>query len=133
MCPKLGQIPRELHGEIVWPRNLKSRRPDDLLVKDVAGAKVGSVPANLCGLLKGLLDDGRVKTIECVSVVPKPRASTLGQQAFHKSAAGKDRRGGGVVLDCKYVLHTEVSRRREVIDQIRQFLDDHDGKERVVY
>ena len=132
MCPELEQIPPELHGEIVWPRNLKSRRPDDLLVKDVAGAKVGSVPANLCGLFKGLLDDGRVKSIECVSVASKPRASMLGQRAFLKSASGKDRRGGGVVLDCKYIIHTEVTRRREVINEIVQFLNGHDGDERVV-
>ena len=94
VCPELTSIPNVLHDEVVWPRNVKSRRPNDLLVRDVAGGKVGNVPANLCGLFKRLLSAGRVQKINCVSVAPKPRASGLGAQSFKKGVNGtRDRRG----------------------------------------
>ena len=52
VAPTLEDIPVGLHGEVVWPKNPSSRRYADVLVRDIAGTKIGHVPANLCGLFK---------------------------------------------------------------------------------
>lgn len=132
LCPLLRDIPSNLHKEIVWPRNIRSGRLKDVLVSDVAGQKIGNVPANLCGLFKDLIDNRRVKSITCYSTGHKPRSSRIveSSQRFLKSAqGGRDRRGGGVVLDCKYILTVDSSNRSAVIEEIRDFLKDHDGQE----
>ena len=41
VCPALQYIPSDIHNKVVWPKNPKSRRYVDILVKDVAGTKIG--------------------------------------------------------------------------------------------
>ena len=103
-------------------------------MSDVVGSKIGNVPANLCRLLKNLLDAGSVKSIKCRSTADKPRRSTLvpPNQAFRKSVNGsKDKRGGGVVLDCRYILNVDPHRRSSVMREVEEFLEDYDGDEAV--
>ena len=133
VCPPIGSIPIELHEKVVWPRNPTSRRYTDILVKDVAGTKIGHVPAHLCGLLKTLLDSGCVTLICCHSTGEKPRRNSMvpHDQSFAKGRSGtKDRRGGGVVLDCKYNLHFAAEKRSSVVRQVEDFLESNEGCER---
>ena len=130
-CPPLESINSVLLDEVVWPKNEKSKRYEDQLVRHIVGKKVGSVPANLCGMLKELLDSGKVRRLTCYSTASKPRRSESppAHQKFAKRFSGKDRPGGGVVLDCKYVLAVKASWRKDVIDEIRDFLSSHNGNE----
>ena len=135
VCPKLENISPELHGAVVWAKNPQSKRPHDILQSHAAGKKIGNVPANLCGLLKNLLVSGQVNAIKCFPTGDKPRRSTVvpPKQSFRKEPYGrKDRRGGGVVLDCRYVLKPHGRSREEVITAINNFLADHDGTESLV-
>ena len=132
VCPALGNIHLDLHNEIVWPRNIKSKRFTDVLVKDVAGSKIGHVPANLCFLFKRLIDSKEVASISCFATGEKPRNNNLvpHNQSFEKGRSGtKDRRGGGVVLDCKYVLHLAAGRRSAVVREVENFMETNEGNE----
>ena len=129
--PSKEDISPSLMEEVVWPKNPRNKRFRDQLVSDIIGKKVGNVPANLCGLFKNLVESGKVKKVFCISTGTKPRASLSPptRQSFKKMASGRDRRGGGVVLDCKYVLRIRESTRDEVVQEIQEFLSNHDGTE----
>ena len=134
VCPLLENIPRAMHDEVVWPRNPASKRYEDVLVSDVAGLKVGNVPANLCGLFKELLMSGLAQDVKCFATANKPRRSTVvpASQSFRKGqSGGRDRRGGGVVLDCKYVFKVRTSSRASVLEKINAFLVGNEGQEAV--
>ena len=63
--PPLEKIPGELHNTITYlkSRNPRDPRKRDQLAFEVAGKKVGNVPANLCGLFRKLKASGKVKKI----------------------------------------------------------------------
>lgn len=67
----------------------------------------------------------------------KPRQSIKPptQAKFWKSRIeGKDKRGGGVVLDCYYTIHVrESSFRQPVLQEVEQFLSSYDGDDEIVY
>ena len=134
--PEIEQIPEHLHRAITYPKNPVNKRYEDQFVEDVAGMKVGNVPANLCRLLRDLKVDERVQKLQCVPVGTKPRPSTTPhtKAKFRKSpyAKGKDSRGGGLVLDCTYIIILKVpSDRLAVASEIRRFLEEVDGDEQV--
>ncbi len=62
--PQLEQIPEYLHRAITYPKNPAHNRYEDQMVRDVAGTKVGNVPANLCRLLRRLKRDNRVERLQ---------------------------------------------------------------------
>ena len=135
--PKIEDIPRRYHKLITYPKNPEHRRFEDQLVEDVAGMKVGNVPANVCCLFRNLQGDSRVERLQCVPVGVKPRPSIAppSKTKFRKSpyAGGKDRRGGGLVLDCEYIIQLKSpSYRSAVKSEVRQFLEEHDGDETIL-
>ena len=65
---------------------------------------------------------------------PRPSRTPHTKAKFRKSPYqnGRDNRGGGLVLDCSYVVSLRVpTDRMAVISEIRQFLDDVGGDEQV--
>ena len=62
--PEIQQIPERLHKAITYPKNPEHKRYEDQLVEDVAGRKVGNVPANICRLFRDLKRDGRVERLQ---------------------------------------------------------------------
>ena len=64
MFPPKEQIPDNLHRAITYPKNPAHKRYNDQLAEDVAGKKVGNVPANLCRLLREFQMDNRVKRVQ---------------------------------------------------------------------
>ena len=110
VVPHLENLPLDSHDLVTWPKNHARKRFVDQKIRDVAGKKVGNVPANLCGVFKDLLDEGIATRITARSTAMKPRVSTrpCTQQSFQKRP-GLDRRGGGVVLDCIYIVHVHVT------------------------
>lgn len=63
--PAIEQIPAELHGRVSYPksRNPRDPRQTDQLIREVAGRKVGNVPANICGLFRRLKSERKVRDI----------------------------------------------------------------------
>ena len=63
--PPIEDIPLELHNKVSYPksRNPKDPRQRDQLIKEVAGKKIGNVPARICGLFRRLIREGKVKSI----------------------------------------------------------------------
>ena len=62
--------------------------------------------ANVCKLFHDMLSEGEVKEIMCWPM-EKPTLSTVpaSHQSFKRNLYGrKDRRGGGAVIPCKFVL-----------------------------
>ena len=73
-----------------------------------------------------------VHTIHCYSTGDKPRSNRMvpHKQSFCKGGAGAlDRRGGGVVLDCRYQLRIVNGMRSRVVRELEDFLDSNDGPE----
>ena len=134
--PSLENIPTSLHKSVTYPksRNPRDPRQTDQLVEDVAGKIVGNVPANLCGLLRKLKQDGVVTCIKCLAVGerPLPSAQPPSKQKFLKMQRGLDRRGGGLVLECQYILGLcpGVSK-QEIVEECRGRIAEMKGSETV--
>ena len=62
---------------------------------------------------------------------PQPSRRPSVKTKFRKSASGgKDRRGGGLVLMCRYSLHLANERdRASVLDEVSSYLEDNDVEE----
>jgi len=74
---------------------------------------------------------------KCFSIGSKPRPSIapLTKTKFKRSpyAGGKDRRGGGLVLDCQYIIMLKSPTYRSAVEsKVRHFLDEHDGEEKIL-
>ena len=100
--PKLTEISLEMHDQVTIEAKCKVPKQ---CVKDIASKIVGRVPANVGKLFLKVLRDEYVDKITCRSVelptlsrVPPP------QRSFMRNETGYDRRGGGAVIRCKYVL-----------------------------
>ena len=118
---------------MTWPRNPKRNRFVNQHVADLIGSKIGNVPANLCGFFRTLLDSGECHQIRAKSTSNKPRvrSSPNVSAAFRKMPTGvPDRVGGGVVLDCVYILM--VYNLEHVKRKVKVFLDCHNGTESLV-
>jgi hypothetical protein len=63
--PYIEDIPPSLRSLVTYPksRNPRDSRQSDQFAFQVAGKKVGNVPANLCGLLRKLKTDRKVKGV----------------------------------------------------------------------
>ena len=135
VVPTAGNLPPESLDKITWPKNPARKRFADQFVRDIAGKKVGNVPANLCGVFKDLLQEGIATAITARSTGEKPRASTRPptQQSFQKRLHGLDRRGGGVVLDCVYSINVTSSGRLSAIRHLEAALERIGGDERLHY
>lgn len=116
--PKLDCIPLYLH-EVVTRE--ERGRDKEQRVRDTAGRQVGRVPANLCKLFRKLLKNGEVirvvchsKSLPCLSEVPES------QQKYRRNHFGKDkdRRGGGAVIPCCYVLKC----RDQSYNKVKEFM-----------
>ena len=62
--PNIEQVPERLHKAVTYPKNPVNKRFVDQLVEDVAGRKVGNVPANVCHLFRDLKRDSRVERLQ---------------------------------------------------------------------
>ena len=131
--PSLENLPPQSLELVTWPKNLARKRYTDQVVRDVAGKKVGNVPANLCGVLKELLRDGIATQITARSIAEKPRASANPptRQSFEKRVGGLDRRGGGVVLDCYYTVRVTSVGRSVAVRRLEDVIADIGGDERL--
>ena len=132
VVPHLENLPLDSHDLVTWPKNHARKRFVDQKIRDVAGKKVGNVPANLCGVFKDLLDEGIATRITARSTAMKPRVSTrpCTQQSFQKRP-GLDRRGGGVVLDCIYIVHVHVTSCRSAAVRRLEDITEIGGDERL--
>ena len=133
--PPIEDIPLELHGAVAYPksRNPRDPRKKDMLVKEVAGKKVGNVPANLCGLFRRLKASGKVKEIHSFSVGERPvRSDKPATMQKYCRRNQLDRRGGGMILECQYVLVLGTSvDRSSVLAEIQSLLNEMEGNETV--
>ena len=66
---------------------------------------------------------------------PCPSRRPPAMAKFRKFGNGsKDRRGGGLVLDCCYeICLTDGQYRQYLLDEVQCFIKDHDGDEEIVY
>ena len=64
---------------------------------------------------------------------PQPSRRPSTQTKFKKAwQGGKDKRGGGLVLVCRYQLHLEREEHRStVLAEVARFLEGHDGEEQL--
>ena len=131
--PGLEDIPQRLHNAVTYPKNPDHKRYVDQLVKDVVGRKVGNVPANFCGLFRRLKRDGHVRKIECFSTGERPRPSIQPHtQQKYREQRRMDRRGGGLVLDCHYILKLHATAdRASVVGKVRDLIAQNEGDETV--
>ena len=86
-------------------RPCKGKEPEQK-VNDNAGKVIGRVPANIFEILKELITSNQVKKITCMSRdnlnISKVPPS---QQSFRKNQDGFDRRGGGGIIPCQYIIY----------------------------
>lgn len=76
------------------------------VVKEIAGKIVGRVPANLSAVFYKLLKENLVQEIYCVSEGrPMHSHTPYFKQSFVKRGKwGKDRRGGGATIPCRFEI-----------------------------
>ena len=126
--PAFKDIPSSLRHE--W-----ARIPDNdkvgQRVDENAGKVVGRVPANLCGLFRKYIDKQKVKRIVCLALSgPGSSKNPHIHQRFRKSSQGRDRRGGGLVVGCKYVLHLFQSvDKAKFIDEVKTDIKEIGGSD----
>ena len=104
--PDLIQIDKQYLDITVRP--CKGKEPEQK-VKDNAGKVIGRVPANICKIFKELITSNQVKKITCMST-DNPNISKVppSQQSFRKNQHGFDRRGGGGIIPCRYIIHESL-------------------------
>ena len=117
--PSLEDLPPTCKQLVTYPKsqNSKSKRKEDQFAYQVSGCKVGNVPAKLCGLFRQLKRGGLVTRIDCFSVGERPRPS-IQPPTKQKFSLHLNRRGGGLVLDCEYVLVLAHSARTSKVLQL---------------
>jgi len=85
---------------------------------------VGKVPANMCRIFSSLLNERNVSTITCVAVgTPTLSKYTEPQQSFKRKKSGKDREGGGAMIQCKYILKCYNSCYNDVLEKLKKSFD----------
>ena len=64
---------------------------------------------------------------------PRPSSTPHTQSKFRKSlTGGKDCRGGGLVLDCRYELHlSSTLEKANILYEVKKFLREFEGDEEV--
>ena len=70
-----------------------------------------------------------------VGLKPRPSTTPPTKSKYRKSpyAGGRDRRGGGLVLDCHYIIEVKCpSYRSAVVSELRSFLDALGGDEHIL-
>ena len=89
-------------------RPCKGKEPEQK-VQDNAGKVIGRVGANICKVFKELITSNQVKKITCMST-ENPNISKVppSQQSFRKNQHGFDRRGGGGIIPCRYIIHESL-------------------------
>ena len=62
---------------------------------------------------------------------PRPSVRPDARSKFQKSLiGGRDRRGGGLILDCRYELHlSSAIEKANLICEVKKFLREFDGDE----
>ena len=100
--PEEGSIPKELLEDVT--REAKEGMATQT-VKSIASKTVGRVPANLGKIFRNLISARDVSKITCVSQ-NKPTLSRIppARQSYKRYVERKDRRGGGAIIPCKYML-----------------------------
>ena len=101
--PDLIQIDTQYPDITVRP--CKGKEPEQK-VKDNAGKVIGRVPANISMIFKELITSNQVKKITCMST-DNPNISKVppSRQYFRKNQDGFDRRGGGGIIPCQYIIY----------------------------
>ena len=101
--PDLIQIDTQYLDITVRP--CKGKEPEQK-VKDNADKVIGRVAANICKVFKELITSNQVKKITCMST-ENPNISKVppSQQSFRKNQHGFDRRGGGGIIPCRYIIY----------------------------
>ena len=69
--PSLNEISEKFHEGITKKKRGKEKQQT---VKDIAGAVIGIVLANICKLFEKLITDGDVTSIACIAVIEQSRA-----------------------------------------------------------
>ena len=100
--PSLNEISEKFHEGITKKKRGKEKQQT---VKDIAGAVIGIVLANICKLFEKLITDGDVTSIACIAVIdPEQSKIPPSRQSFKNKLNEYDRRGGGVAVPCKIKL-----------------------------
>ena len=124
--PTLENIPVSMHHI-----NTRAEKPsaEEQKVKDLAGQVVGRVPANLCKVFRKLLKEGQVKEITAKPTISKVPDSG---QSFKRNKKDYDRRGGGAVIPCKYILSCYSSSYDNTVKYITEMIkSEAQGREEV--
>ena len=105
-------------------------------VRSFAGRMVGRVPPNLGKIFKTSLNNSDVSKVTCRSQM-KPTQSKIppAHQSYKRNAHGKDRRGGGAIIPCNYILQcrdSSYARVKEYLLTSLKELESHDGTEQVL-
>lgn len=133
--PTIDNIPPELHTAVAYPksRNPKDPRQRDILVRETANKKLGNVPANLCGLFRKFRNSGEIKDIYCFAVGERPQRSIRPAtfQKYRRRPNRLDQRGGGMVLECQYILEIGTGNRVGIVNEIRNTITEMEGDETV--
>ena len=119
---KLKYIHPKYHKEVT--RQAKGKDPQQT-VSDIAGSIIGRVPANIGKIFHQLFDERKLQRITCRST-DKPTLSNIPppQESFKRNPGKKDRRGGGGVIPCVYILHCWNSS----YEQVHKFCMDSLGE-----
>lgn len=96
------------------------------------GKQVGRVPANLCRAFFHMLERRLVQSITCkyMGVVGHSARPAVNQR-YQRNAAGADRPGGGVDLNCQYLFHVEHRHFETAMRLLEQYVPMNDLDSRV--
>ena len=105
-------------------RPCKGKEPEQK-VKDNAGKIIGRVPANICKIFKELITSNQVKKFTRMSR-DNPNISKVlpSQQSFRKNQHGFDRRGGGGLAPCQYIIHCYDSTFEKIRNNLHESLKE---------
>ena len=120
--PDLIQIDKQYLDITVRP--YKRKEPEQR-VKDNAGKVTGRVPANICKIFKELITSNQVEKITCMST-DNPNITKVppSQQSFRKNQHGFDRRSGGGIIPCRYIIYCYDSTFEKVRNIIHESLKE---------
>lgn len=124
-------------GLFVEKENDNPYDPEAMVVKlpqeEEDGKVIGRVPANLCKSFRCMMKQGYTAEIKCFAVGPptSSKKPDLNQTYKRNYKNGLDRRGGGAVIRCKFIIMCYESNYDKTVEYIREELLRIKGTEEI--